>query len=72
MKGFGQSAFSGVFKDDFSETHGSVFCMDDENKRKLDRMESMYEKENVTVTTYHGKIIKNVQVYLSPEVLIYV
>ena len=62
MKSFGYETFSGVIKDNFSETHGSVFCMDDKNKRNLDNAERMYEKENVSVTTYHGEVIKNVKI----------
>ena len=69
MRGFGSETYSGVLKALNSETHGSVFCMDDENKRRLDRMEGIYKKEYVSVTTYNGKIIKNVQVYVSPEVI---
>ena len=68
MKSFGLETFSGVVKDDVSETHGSVFCMDDKNKRNLDNAERMYEKEIVSVTTYHGEVIKNVNVYVAPEV----
>ena len=72
---FGEKAFSGVIKDKISETHGSVFCMDDKNKQDLDNMERGYLKKNVSVTTYSrlygtygGEVIKNVNVYVSPEV----
>ena len=65
---FGEKAFSGVIKDEFSETHGSVFCMDDKNKQDLDNMERGYLKENVLVTTYGGEVIENVNVYVSPKV----
>ena len=68
MRFFGEKAFSGVIKDKFSETHGSVFCMDDKNKQDLDNMERGYLKENVLVTTYGGEVIENVSVYVSPKV----
>ena len=68
MRFFGEQAFSGVIKDDCSATHGSLFCMDDINKQDLDNMERGYLKENVTVTTYGGEDIKNVNVYVSPKV----
>ena len=68
MRFFGEQAFAGVIIDEFSETHGSVFCMDDKNKQDLDNMERGYLKESVSVTTYGEKVIKNVSVYISPKV----
>ena len=68
MRFFGEQAFAGVIIDEFSETHGSVFCMDDKNKQDLDKMERGYLKESVSVTTYGEKVIKNVSVYISPKV----
>lgn len=68
MKFFGPTSVSGVIKDNFSQTHGSVFCMDAKNKQDLDNKERMYLKENVSVTTYGGKVIKSVSVYVSPKV----
>ena len=68
MRFFGEKAFAGVIIDEFSETHGSVFCMDDKNKQDLDNMERGYLKESVSVTTYGKEVIKNVSVYISPKV----
>lgn len=68
MRFFGEQAFAGVIIDEFSETHGSVFCMDDKNKQDLDNMERGYLKESVSVTTYGKEVIKNVSVYISPKV----
>ena len=68
MRFFGEQAFAGVIIDEFSETHGSVFCMDDKNKQDLDNMERGYLKESVAVTTYGKEVIKNVSVYISPKV----
>lgn len=68
MRFFGEQAFAGVIIDEFSETHGSVFCMDDKNKQDLDNMERGYLKESVSVTTYGEEVIKNVSVYISPKV----
>ena len=68
MRFFGEKAFAGVIIDKFSETHGSVFCMDDKNKQDLDNMERGYLKERVSVTTYGEEVINNVNVYISPKV----
>ena len=62
---FGPETFSGVIEDEFSETHGSVFCMDDENKRNMDNAERLYKQKNVSVTTH---IVRGLILYTTDNI----